>query len=272
MSDELMTIERLAPAAGVNWETVRRFADAADRFEHGAVACRVMAGLVLLQLRAEYGTHQGARSDLATLENGLPKLSWEDRMTAETRRSDVTCRAWMKMADAAKGRLLQADVSGVFRQLLEVPVSQLTDDQAGLLRKGVEQLVDGRSQLDFMESLGLLAPTAPKGGDLDWTVFIQTKHPELIKDGKIPARGKAGKNSKAIMEEFSKWMESRTKQSSKDQRIKAAKVLLHQVEDVLAAALSSNLLPLLDSHLFVPAAALSRQFAKRAEDLSTRKD
>lgn len=263
-----MTIERLAPQAGVSWETAARFVDAAKRFEHGAVACRVMAGLVLLELRKEHGTNQGARRDLATSPNDLEKLNWPDLVRRELGVSDQTASNWMRMADAARSRLVADDVAGVFRQLLETPLAQLSDDQAKALSTGVEQLVDGRSQLDFMASLGLLAPPPAKGGDAEWEAFIRLKHPEMIVDGKVPSRGKAGKVSKDVVAEFSKWLEAKAKPRTAKEKQDAARALLAALMETLEGAVKSPLLMVLDPVEFAPVESLTKLWAERLRQLS----
>src|SRR5574343_530680 len=140
MNTEL-TIERFTPhfravskeggfdQAGVNWETAKRLVETAARFEHGAVACRVMAGMVLGELKRELGVSRGSRTDLA---GNFPHDagSWAETVKARLSISEDTASRWIKMAEAAKPRLAESDVSGVFRQLLEMPITQLSEDEA----------------------------------------------------------------------------------------------------------------------------------------------
>lgn len=253
------------------WETARRFKDAANRFEHGAVACRVMTGIVLLDLRETYGTTPGARTDLATSPHGAERLNWADRVQQELGISEDTAGRWMKLARAAIPRLQAGEAGEVFRQLLETPITQLSERQTKALNQAVEKLVDGRSQLDFMESLGLIAPKESKGGDREWQAFLEENHPELIVDGKVPKRGKVGAKSKEILAEFSEWINQRMKPRTPEAKRETARALLREVEDLLTAAVRNSYLGMLEPAEFVGVKSATTLWAKRLENLGNRK-
>lgn len=253
------------------WDMARKFADAANRFEHGAVACRVMAGIALLDLRETYGTNQGARTDLGTSGHDVEKLNWPELVGRELGISDKTAGRWMKMAEAAMPRLQAGEAGEVFRQLLQTPVTQLTDKQNKALTQAVEKLVDGRSQLDFMESLGLIAPAGPKGGDREWSAFLKEKYPGLIVDGKIPKRGAAAKDVPGILDDFSAWLNARLKPRTAAQKKETAVALVREIEDLLSAAIRSPYLPLLEPQDFVGVEAATRLWSDRIKTLTARK-
>ncbi|MCW5766999.1 MAG: hypothetical protein KIT68_13615, partial [Phycisphaeraceae bacterium] len=244
------------------WDTARRFANAANRFEHGAVACRVMAGIALLDLYQHHGISMGSRTDLADAS------SWPEIVKRELGVSDETARRWMAMAKSALPRLQSGEAGEVFRQLLTIPITELSEHQCKVLNHAVEKLVDGRSQLDFMASLGLMAPSGPRGGDQFWAQFLRENHPELIVDGKVPPRGKAGARSKEIREEFSKWMQARLKPSTPEQKRQAAQALLRQIDDVLMSAVNASVLGVLQPQDFAGTEAVTSMWVQRLKALS----
>ncbi|MBX3732613.1 MAG: hypothetical protein KF791_08470 [Verrucomicrobiae bacterium] len=264
--DLALAISRVTTAQN-SWDTVRRFTDAANRFEHGAVACRVMAGIALLDLHQSHEIRVGRPSD----GNADHQLAWPEIVKRELGVSDDTASRWMKMAGAALPRLQSGEAGEVFRQLLTIPITQLTDYQCKVLNQAVEKLVDGRSQLDFMESLGLMAPALPRGGDQFWAQFLRERHPELIVNGKVPPRGKAGARSKEIREEFSKWMQARLKPSTPEQKRQAARSLLREIDNVLMSAVNASVLGVLEPQEFVGTEAVTSMWVQRLKALMNRK-
>lgn len=249
------------------WDTARRFANAANRFEHGAVACRVMAGIALLDLHQSHSIRAGNPAD----RDPETQPAWPEIVKRELGVSDETARRWMAMAKSALPRLQSGEAGEVFRQLLTIPITELSEHQCKVLNHAVEKLVDGRSQLDFMESLGLIAPSGPRGGDQFWAQFLRENHPELIVDGKVPPRGKAGARSKEIREEFSKWMQARLKPSTPEQKRQAAQALLRQIDDVLMSAVNASVLGVLQPQDFAGTEAVTSMWVQRLKALSNRK-
>lgn len=264
--DLALAIARVTTAQN-SWDTVRRFTDAANRFEHGAVACRVMAGIALLDLHRTHEIRAGNPSD----RDPDTHIAWPEVVKRELGASEETARRWMKMAEAAMPRLRSGEAGEVFRQLLEIPITQLTADQCKVLNQAVEKLVDGRSQLDFMDSLGLIAPRGPRGGDRFWGQFLREKHPELIVDGKVPARGKAGSRSKEILAEFSAWVNARLKPRTAEQKRQAATALLREIDDVLMSAVNASVLGVLEPQDFVGTEAITKMWCGRLKDLMSEK-
>lgn len=133
------------------------------------------------------------------------------------------------------------------------------------LLEQITKAVDGKTlaQLTFkFPNLDLAA-----GGDREWASFLQLKHPELIVDGKIPKRGKVGKQSKEILEEFSAWLNAKMKPRTHAQKKEAARALLAQIDDVLGAAIKNSVLMALAPEEFVATESLTSMWVKRLKDL-----
>ena len=61
------------------------------------------------------------------------------------------------MAEAARPRLKKLDGWGdLVRDLIERPITELSNEECETLAKAVAKLTDGRTQLDFMQELGLV--------------------------------------------------------------------------------------------------------------------
>lgn len=139
-----------------------------------------------------------------------------------------------------------------------------TAEIAGLLER-ISQAVEGKTlaQLTFrFPNLDL-----GKGGDREWAAFVRAKHPELIVDGQIPRRGKVGKKSREIMEEFSAWLNTRRKPRTAKQKQEAARALLAEIEDVLGAAIRNPLLGVLEPGELQGVEAITSMWVKRLKDL-----
>lgn len=139
-----------------------------------------------------------------------------------------------------------------------------TAEIAALLEQ-ITKAVDGKTlaQLTFkFPNLDLAA-----GGDREWASFLQSKHPELIVDGKVPKRGKVGKQSKEILEEFSAWLNAKMKPRTPKQKQEAARALLTQIDDVLGAAVRNSVLAVLSPEEFVGTKALTSLWVERLKGL-----
>ncbi|MBN9691329.1 MAG: hypothetical protein J0M24_13920 [Verrucomicrobia bacterium] len=141
----------------------------------------------------------------------------------------------------------------------------LSESSAAMLDRFVAA-VDGKTlaQLTFKFAGLELA----KGGDKEWEAFIRAKHPEMIVDGKVPSRGKAGKVSKDVIGEFAKWLEAKAKPRTAKEKQEAARVLLAGLVDVLEGAVKSPLLMVLDPVEFAPVESLTKLWAERLRQLS----
>lgn len=151
-------------------EGVRRWVDAAEKFGRCAVACQVMAGFELLELKKALGFVQGRKPAGGKNRNDCGFSTWEEYVRSEVGLSDRTAFNWMRMAEAAKPRLKKlSGIGALIRDILTKPVADLSPTETQLLTDAVHKLTDGRTQMDFMVELGLAkAPqgSAAKGGNL----------------------------------------------------------------------------------------------------------
>lgn len=117
-----------------------------------SVAFQALTGLELIAIKKELGyTHGGARNSSAKDSH----LTWEDLVKRELGIGKDTARTWMAMADAMKPRLKKLEGGLAALPLLELPPAQWTEEQSGQLTKAVKKLTDGKTQLAFLEELGL---------------------------------------------------------------------------------------------------------------------
>lgn len=149
---------------------VRRWVDAAEKFGRCAVACQVMAGFELLELKKALGFTQGRKNAEKKNRNDCGFSTWEEYVRSECGLSDRTAFNWMRMAEFAKPRLKKlSGIGSLIRDILTKPVAELSPTESQLLSDAVHKLTDGRTQLDFMVELGLAkAPqgSAANGGNL----------------------------------------------------------------------------------------------------------
>lgn len=149
-------------------EAVRRWIQHASMFERAKTACQVMAGFELVELKRSMGFVQGGRR--GQKPNDSVFASWEEYVVGVVGISVDTARNWMKMAEALKPRLRKLPGLGhLIREIIDVPLSQLPPEKCRLLENAVHKLADGKSQLDFMDELGITKKaqgSAAKGGNL----------------------------------------------------------------------------------------------------------
>ncbi len=164
----LDTLEVLPPGAPPDpWARARRLVEGARFGAKLSVACQVMAGMELIDIRAQFGNHQGKRTDLPTSPRDGGKLNWEDHVKAELGIGAETARRWMEMAKAMKPRLKKLDGFSAL-PVLELPMGEWSPDQTSLLNDAVKKLTDGKSQADFLEELGVAKKaqgSGAKGGN-----------------------------------------------------------------------------------------------------------
>ncbi len=177
----------------------------------------------------------------------------------EAGRNAAQLAQWGHVSPGAAVELANAILSGHKQPLSE---------ETGIMRQQFVAAVEGKSlaQLTFRFDHG-----RPVGGDKLWGAFLRANHPELIKDGKVPPRGKAGKATKAVMGEFKTWVEAKIKPSGIKEKKEAARALLYQVQDVLSAAVKNPLLLVLESHELAPAAPVTKLWSDRLHALIGRK-
>lgn len=207
-------------------EGAKRWVQAAQRFAQGKVACQIMAGFELLELRRTYGFVQGGLRGRNPKKSGF--ATWQEFLRGEIGISDDTARAWCRMAEAVRPRLRKLPgVGELFRELLKLPIAQLSVGQIQLLSDAVHRIADGRTQLEFELEMGLAkAPqgSAAKGGNLG---------------GGRPARGAADVSAEA-QEQIAR--DDWTAVGQKLQIARASFVLLRDEEiDALIAAMTATL-------------------------------
>jgi hypothetical protein len=173
----------------VSVERLKAFADASNRFARASLAMQVMAGIQLSEIRrlSPY-TRGGMRSrksnphDAGLIENAhdsavLVKTAgendpfagfatWEAFLGGCIGISADTAGRWMAMAEAARPRLKRIDGWGdLIRDLMERPIASLEPSEIDVLAKAVAKITDGRTQLDFLQELGIVKkPSNPSLG------------------------------------------------------------------------------------------------------------
>lgn len=131
------------------WGRVRRFAEAARQFGRAQVACQVLAGLELIELKKQNRIRAGRP---ASVDQPL----WADLVAENAGVSDDTARNWIRMAEGVRPRLKKLPgVGALFRELLERPIHELTTEQHHLLEQAVHKVTDGMTQIEFLRELGI---------------------------------------------------------------------------------------------------------------------
>lgn len=126
------------------------YAHLATRFGQATIACQIMAGFALLDLKRAVGRGPGrasASDDSAT---------WEQMVEIHCGISTVTAWRWMRMAHAVKPRLKRLAGADRLRALLDSSPLEWSHDDSELLHRAIEHITDGRTQTDFMAEIGLL--------------------------------------------------------------------------------------------------------------------
>lgn len=157
MSKELIIASVSEPALqgklNEKWQEVKAWAADAAKFQHASLACQVMAGFSLNELREHYGSQQGKRSDL-TSPNDSAKLGFQELVREKCGISDDTARNWMKMAEGVKSLWKKLPARDRLKALMSLPPSQWTEDDSKLIADATHKITDGRTQLEFMWELG----------------------------------------------------------------------------------------------------------------------
>lgn len=161
-------------------DRLRQYATASDRFARASLAMQVMAGIELLDIKrsAPYG-HGGKRTRISSRhDDDLPKnandsaslaktgqgndpfagfATWDAFLTQNLGISVATAGRWIAMAEAARPRLKRLDGWGsLVRDLMERPIATLDPSEIDVLAKAVAKITDGRTQLDFLQELGIV--------------------------------------------------------------------------------------------------------------------
>lgn len=161
MSTEPVILAKVEVLEPDEWQEAKKWARAASQFEKGKLAAQVMAGFALEELRSKWNRMGKKTTSLSTLRG------WQDRVKQEIGISHVTALNWIAMAEACGKRLKKQQVDGkaAFTELMDRPIHDWTDAQVETVTVAVQKLTDGRTQLDFMQELGLTKPAPkPRGG------------------------------------------------------------------------------------------------------------
>lgn len=169
----------------------RQYAETSQKFARASLAMQVMAGMQLAEIKRLSPYTQGRKRtpksnphdagltptppsgkkphDAGISENPNEMevfgsadpfagfSTWEDFLKGSLGISADTAGRWIAMADAARPRLKRLDGwAALITDLIDRPISGLSDDEVGVLSKAVAKLTDGRTQLDFLAELGLV--------------------------------------------------------------------------------------------------------------------
>jgi hypothetical protein len=150
------TESALTLTAPASWTEVRYYVGLATKCAQAGLAAQVMAGFALAELRKQHGTNQGRRRDLpATSPNDSDKLNWPELVKKHAGVSDDTARNWIRMAEGIKARWKKLAPQDRLHELMRLPVSDWTDQDAELVSDAVAKVTDGSTQLEFMRELGI---------------------------------------------------------------------------------------------------------------------
>ena len=134
------------------WMEVQRWVKDSANFQHASLACQVMAGFTLSELR-EFYAQPGKRTDL-TSPNDSARLGFQELCRKHCGISDDTARNWMKMAEGVKSLWKKLPAREKLKALMSVPPSQWTEDDSKLIADATHKVTDGKSQMEFMWELG----------------------------------------------------------------------------------------------------------------------
>lgn len=140
-----------------DWGRVRRYSEAARQFGRAQVACQVLAGLELIELRKQNRVRAGRH-----VADGAPTFA--DLVAEHAGISHDTAHRWIAMAEGVRPRLKKLPgVGALFRELLEVPLHRLSVEQHHLLEQAVHKATDGMTQIEFLRELGIAKQPAGHG-------------------------------------------------------------------------------------------------------------
>lgn len=128
------------------WQPARDYYSAAQRFLKASVACQVMLGFELVNLKKNLGYIQGGKRKKQKAHDAL-FASFEEHVKAEIGISKDTARRFINMSEAVKRRLKSCYKN---LPLLEKPITEYTDDELKILDKAVELATDGETQKSLL--------------------------------------------------------------------------------------------------------------------------
>lgn len=155
----------------------------------------------MVALRAQVNACHGKSRELS--QSG--KVGWVEILESELGLSHTTAYRLMEMAEAARPRLKKTPELRDFDPTAQ-PVALLPAPQQEALESAVKKLTDGSTQARFMRDLGIAksAETRSEPGDAEWPTWLKEHHPDLLVDGKAPARGKVPKEVRKAFEAYLK--------------------------------------------------------------------
>lgn len=157
------------PEVNNTWDAVRYWLSLSARFSRASVACQVMGGFALLDLKAAHGVTNGDNQHEGRVSRcGKPYIdvsanqplakgtsTWEDILDRETGLSKTTAYKWMDMASGIKSRWKNLPIRDRLRALVETPSSQWSEVDVKLITDAVHKVTDGYTQTEFLQELGL---------------------------------------------------------------------------------------------------------------------
>ena len=161
-------------------DRLRQYATASDRFARASLAMQVMAGIELSEIKRQSPYTRGGKrtpksnphdagltknanesASLVKIAQGSDPFAgfatWDAFLADNLGISADTAGRWIAMAEAARPRLKRLDGWGsLVRDLMERPIATLEPSEIDVLAKAVAKITDGRTQLDFLQELGIV--------------------------------------------------------------------------------------------------------------------
>jgi hypothetical protein len=152
------------PLANNNtWDAVRYWVGVSTRLKHADLACQVMAGFALVELKQASRVRRGRPEKEFPHDagiNGQPtgnqhRDAWGIVVARESGVSEDTAGRWMAMALGVRARWAKLPVMDRLSALMSAPPSQWVEADAAMIASAVRDVTDGKTQLDFMAELGI---------------------------------------------------------------------------------------------------------------------
>jgi hypothetical protein len=155
MKKELQTINIGLDLDGpASWEVVKYWSDMSARFKHADIACQVMAGFTLAELRKQFSS-KGARNDLNLAErSGEVGAGWQDKVKHFAGVSDDTARVWIKMSEGIRSEWKKTAPQARLKLLMSMPVNEWSDTDLKLISESVHKVADGKTQAQLQADGG----------------------------------------------------------------------------------------------------------------------
>jgi hypothetical protein len=158
----LADLDALSVAPADPWQRAREYVRGASMAAKMTVAFQVLTGFELIALKKQAAVQHGGDRKSSAKDSHL--ITWEDLVKSELGIGKDTARTWMKMAEAIRPRLKKLGGSFEALPMLELAPAQWNDEQRDTLAAAVKKATDGKTQLDFLEELGLAKKPQGSGG------------------------------------------------------------------------------------------------------------